>query len=172
MGMRSTYFRVLGQIEQRNMPAFKRPGAKGCCRSGVCCWRRPCDLTPGDEVAIAAFLNTTPEALFKESLVVDGDPHDLRLRPRRVEQEGGKYLTSDQTFDIDTPCVFLDTANRNACRIHPVKPTTGAAFDCTKPEKYEPEGVTWSREALMGLGWDGSTEDDSDGGWDFMSPFR
>lgn len=139
-------------------------GAATCQRSGVCCWTRPCDLFPGDEQRIADHLGVAVPELFRSSLVVDNmqDGVGYRVLPRRGQQEGGRYLTSRETFDLDTPCVFLDVEHDNACRIQPVKPQGGAQFVCTLTDaeiKALPH-PTWTEEQLAALGWDG----DADGG--------
>lgn len=137
-------------------------GSTGCQRSGVCCWTRPCDLHPGDEEKIATHLGTTTQELFREYLVVDDmdDGKGLRLLPRRGQQSGGRYLTAAETYDADTACVFLDTANGNACKVHAVKPTGGARFVCTMSESevmaFPAPG--WTHEQLSALGWDGEKE--------------
>lgn len=143
-------------------------GAKECQRSGVCCWRRPCELAPGDEQRIADHLGISKHQLFAEYLVVDdaGDGR-LMLVPRRGQQAGGAMLTAEQTYDMDTPCVFLDVANRNACKIHPVKPSVGAAFVCTMTaaERRRLPRPRWNEEQLRELGWDGIVPDFNEDDW-------
>lgn len=156
MVMRSRYHAELARIERDAAPRPARTsGATGCQRSGVCCWRRPCDLHPGDDVPrLAAFLGLTPERLFADLLVVDAGVHGLALRPRRGEQAGGRYLSDEATFDIDTSCVFL---RADGCSVHAAKPTGGAQWGCwmSAAEQAALPQPAWSREDLVALGWDG-----------------
>lgn len=152
------YDERLVQIRKQAKPA-EDTGATSCQRSGYCCWKRPCDLYPGDVERLAAFLGLSVEETFKRYLIVDEWDDKLHLLPRRGQQVGGRYLTSLETFDIDTPCVFLDTSEGadNACKVHAAKPTGGAHWHCAmsaaeRDALPEPE---WTVEALMALGWDG-----------------
>lgn len=71
-------------------------------------------------------------------------------------------ISSAETYDLDTPCVFLDEKNDNACKIHDVKPVGGKSFKCWEPDSgVEP---TWDKVDLVKLGWDGSNPDDYDAG--------
>ena len=159
-GRRFTYFQDrLEKLERKASTAFKQE-KKRCCRSGLCCWRRACSLAPGDEVKLAEFLDLTVRELFHEYLVVDTDSDEhLTVRPRRVEQMGGCYLTEDQTYDIDTPCIFLDTEKNNACKVHKVKPTEGRLIGCWMVEKDIPI-PSWTRKQIIALGWNGSENDE------------
>lgn len=157
--LQDRFVRKLRVIHESSPKAAEDIGETHCCRSARCCWTRPCDLGQGDPEKIAAHLGITPQELFKRDLVVDEDgAGKLCLRPRRGEQSGGVKLTSDQTFDIDTPCVFLDTKNNNACRIHDVKPQTGREYKCWEHSTNVPI-PTWSEEALKELGWVGEESD-------------
>lgn len=139
-------------------------GATNCQRSGVCCWQRPCDLFPGDAERMAALLKISPTEVFREYLIVDdlGDGSGLRLLPRREQQTGGRYLTVAETYDIDTPCVFLDVANGNACRVQAAKPHGGARFHCTMApaEIAALPPPRWTEEQLVAIGWDGERDGD------------
>lgn len=141
-------------------PAYET-GASECQRSGICCWRRPCDLYPGDEVRLAQHLGLSVQETFKKYLVVDEFAGRLRLLPRRGQQDGGEYLTDSQTFDIDTPCVFLRPDEQNACSVHPAKPTGGASWSCSmsQAEQDALPQPAWTHEALMAIGWDGERDD-------------
>ena len=132
-------------------------GATSCQRSGVCCWRRPCDLYPGDPERLAAYLGLTVEETFRRHLVVDYFKGRLRVLPRRGQQTGGVYLSDDETYDIDTPCTFLVD---RACAVHDAKPTGGAAWHCgmSAAEQAALPEPEWTREAVMALGWDGEEE--------------
>jgi len=154
----------LQQIADNASPQrAKVSGAATCQQSGVCCWTRPCDLFPGDERRIAVHLGVTVHELFASSLVVDDiqDGNGYRLLPRRGQQDGGRYLTARETYDIDTPCVFLDVEHGNACKIHEVKPEGGRRFVCTMTDaeiKALPS-PKWTEEQLRGIGWDGYSDD-------------
>lgn len=164
--LREQYVHRLKVIaEQANPQPAELSGATSCQRSGLCCWRRPCELHEGDPERIAAFLGITPQELFKEHLVVDSTHGQLLLVPRRGQQEGGRFLRALETYDVDTACHFLDTENHNACRIHEVKPTGGAIYHCAMSDK-EKQALPrpgWSHEALEALGWDGEMDDED--GW-------
>ena len=152
------YHRRLKVLQNELKPARER-GKVGCCKSGFCCWQRPCELAPEDVPRIAAHLEVTPQALFEDWLVVDELANGLALLPRRRGQQGGRYLSADETWDISSPCVFL--TSENLCEIHPVKPAGGRAFECWNPSTYTTHtpGTTWKSEDLKALGWDGVTEE-------------
>lgn len=131
-------------------------GEDACCKSGRCCWSGPCRLAPGDETKIAVHLGVTVGELFAQYLVVDenraGDA--LVVFPRRRQWEGGHYLSDDETYDADTPCVFLTDAD--GCQIHGAKPSGGAHYKCWDTSTHgEPPGCEWSEEQVMALGWNG-----------------
>lgn len=154
----SRYRNRLVQITKnaKRKPAEELAGVKECQRSGVCCWRRPCDLFSGDVERLAAHLGLTVQETFKQYLIVDQLDGKYRLLPRRGEQEGGLFLTAAQTFDIDTPCIFLDTEDNN-CKVHDAKPTGGAHWSCSMSasENAALPKPKWTREDLMSLGWNG-----------------
>lgn len=157
--LRSRFHDRMLQVE-REHPSARTTGKTSCQRSGLCCWQRPCELGPGDPERIAAHLGISTAELFREHLVVDRFDWGLCLLPRRGEQTGGQFLSDRETYDSDTPCVFL-TADRT-CQIHDVKPAGGRQFACWLPEaerKAMPR-YPWTAEALMALGWDGC--DDAD----------
>ncbi len=155
--LRSRYRERMADMERRHPPA-RATGATSCQRSGLCCWQRPCELGPGDPERIAAHLGTSAAALFREYLVVDRFDLGLCLLPRRTEQEGGRFLRDDETYDVDTPCVFLTA--EHACRIHDVKPAGGRQFACWLPktERAALPRYTWTTADLETLGWDGFEE--------------
>lgn len=158
--LRERNLRVLQAYEEAHPRALTQ-GKTECCRSGVCCWTRPCQLGHDDPERIATHLGITVAELFSKYLVVDEIGLQLLLLPRRKEQEGGRYLSAAETFDCDTPCVFL--GEDNACQIHDVKPVGGKHFKCWDPSTGQPpEGVEWTEEALIRLGWDGLRDGDCD----------
>lgn len=154
LSLRIVFSENLAEIERRSQTAQKQ-GKTECCRSGLCCWRRPGALAPEDVPAIAAHLGITEQELFKQFLVVDRFS-DLSLVPRRKHQEGGVFLPWQETYSLETPCVFLDTENGNACSIHPVKPHDCKRFRCWVNESNEVTEMP--REKLIELGWGGDED--------------
>jgi len=70
----------------------------------------------------------------------------------------GRFVPSDRTYDIGTPCVFFKDGG---CAVHAAKPTICKQTSCWSPETLKgdmdiyPE-FTW--EQLIELGWNGETE--------------
>lgn len=132
-------------------------GETSCCRSGRCCWTGPCELNPLDPPRIAAHLGITEADLFAQYLVVDERLHGpgLRVIPRRKQWPGGVFLTNEETFDADTPCVFL--GDDNGCQNHDAKPTGGAFYKCWDPSTHgSPANTVWTEEQVLALDWDGN----------------
>lgn len=151
---------LLNQLEilEKKLQPADIQGKNHCCRSGFCCWRRPGCIAEDEVPKIAALLGITPRELFQTYLVVDSlEEGTLSLLPSREHQSlfTGEMLSSDEAFSVDTPCVFLDQANNNACKIQDVKPKECADFKCWEKESFKDHIVTVSREFLIGLGWDG-----------------
>lgn len=137
-------------------PTAENLGKKECCRSGVCCWRRPAALSKEDVERIAAKLNLTPQEFFKAYLVVDEIQGRLCVALRRKLQDGGRFLPWRETYSIDTPCVFLGEGN--ACDVHDYKPTSCATFKCWDESTSGDDDIhrpKWTREEVIALGWDG-----------------
>ena len=151
-------------VIQAEHPTAKDTGASQCCRSGVCCWRRPGALDQSDVANIADAFGATPRKLFSEYLVVDEINGILCLLPRRKHQSGGEFIHWKETFSIESPCVFL--ADGNACEVHEVKPIVCREYRCweeqTGGNAHMPE---WTREELIALGWDGRRADDEYDDW-------
>lgn len=126
---RDHYRRRLSVISSTASP---RPaheiGETECQRSGVCCWRRPCELHAGDVERLADHLGLSPRDVFRLHLVVDRDHGGYTLVPRRSQQVGGRFLTAEQTWDIDTACHFLVDGR---CSVHDAKPTGGVQWTCS-----------------------------------------
>lgn len=150
------FVRRIQQAHSKLPPNAEAEGKTECCRSGRCCWSGPCRLAPGDEVALAAHLGMTVQELFQKHLVVDSTEGGFVVMPRRAEWEGGHYLTDDETYDANTPCVFLTP---DGCQVHDAKPTGGRYYKCwdNSTHKTTPPGCTWTREQVEALGWDGET---------------
>lgn len=154
---------MLRVLDSANPKPANKTGATTCQRSGVCCWRRPCELHPGDPERLAAHLGISTPDLMRDYLVVDKLDHGVVLLPRRVQQQGGRYLTVGESYDVETPCVFLDqTSGQNSCRVQEAKPTGGAQWSCTMtPEQMAAlHRPAWTLDELRVLGFDGEVDDD------------
>ena len=153
--LRESFLHSLKVIEAKN-PTAEKQGKGECCRSGVCCWRRPGSLSKEDVQPLAEKFGLTPKEFFKEYLVVD-DIHGKTLLPRRKHQGGGEMLGWRETYSLESPCVFLN--EDNSCQVHEVKPKTCRDFRCWEKDN-QADTVIWSEEDLMELGWDGINPDD------------
>lgn len=156
LGQQGRFRRQLQMAHAALPPSAGQRGADACCHSGRCCWSGPCELSPSDPPKIAAHLGVTETDLFARYLVVDESRFrdGFRVIPRRRQWTAGRYLTNAETYDADTPCVFL--GDGNACQIHDAKPAGGVFYKCWDPDTHgEPPGVEWSKEQVMALGWDG-----------------
>ena len=121
-----------------------------------CCWKRPGEWAGPENLAqTAALMNMAPEAFFKAYCVVDDLHGEITVVPRRVEQAdvAGTMLTSERTFDFDTPCVFLDTEKKE-CKVHAAKPQSCAVFKCWEPQQDQVV-CGWTQDDIKALGWDG-----------------
>jgi hypothetical protein len=126
-----------------------------------------CELSRQDVPRLASHLGITPPELFREYLVVDEYQGGLVLRPRRTSQEGGRWLTADQSFETD-PCIFIhengeDSKPRTVCEIHDVKPARAATGGCWDREETPRLAVpTWTEDELRALGWSGDRYEPED----------
>lgn len=134
---------------------IKNENQNECEKCTFCCWGRPCSLAESDIKPIADYLKITPQKLFMEYLVVDEfNIGDFLLLPRRKSQAdiAGTFVPTKRTYDIDTPCMFLDETEKK-CTIHSVKPSGGREFKCwgddtTAKNKYV------SKSTLIELGFE------------------
>ena len=132
-----------------------------CKMCSFCCWAKPCNLSKEDVTIMAKHFGITQQQLFEKYLVVDtaGVSFDeFSLTPIRKQWEiyAGGYLPDNATYDIDTPCCFLDESSRK-CSLHDIaKPLGGREHECWNDEDPRPiQGFT--EEELKDLvGWDGS----------------
>src|ERR1700730_3750536 len=108
--LRQEFRSKLNQIQAKS-PTAEDQNKTECCRSGVCCWRRPGDLDILDITKIASFLTITEKELFQNYLIVDKMGNGLNLLPKRAHQSGGEMVDWRETYSIKTPCVFLDIEN-------------------------------------------------------------
>lgn len=152
-------FQMKLQAKMDTYPTSKMEGLDYCNSCGICCWRRPCSFTPEDLKRVSKHMGMTESEFFKKYLAIDSpDGKKLYMIATRKDQEDllSKYIPSDRTFDIDTPCVFLDE-KENHCKIHEVKPKEGKAFECWVEQKpYDDPEKYVTEEYLKALGWDGN----------------
>lgn len=159
LSLADAYRRRLDVIRSASPTAEDR-GEQNCCRSGVCCWRRPGALSPDDVGRIAAALGVTPRELFANYLVVDTLFGKTVVLPRRKHQAAlaGSLLPWRETYSLESPCVWL--GDGNSCEVQDVKPTACAAFRCW--DNHDDDGADtpgWQRDELLEFGWDGATDE-------------
>ena len=136
-----------------------------CC--SFCCWIKPCNLDKDDIQIMSKHFKITPQYLFKKYLVVDdaGAKYGyFTLTPIREEWEiyTGKYLPSNATFDIKTPCLFLEQSNKK-CTLHNIaKPIGGRQSECWNVEKKQEIPCFTKQELKDIVGWDGDTKSEDD----------
>lgn len=136
---------------------------KRCKKCSFCCWLKPCNLSKNDISIMANHFKTTPQELFKKYLVVDdagAKPGHFTLTPIRKQwvDYAGTYLPADATYDIDTPCTFLNEDTKK-CTLHGLaKPSGGKKTKCW----LEKDSAIYSfkkEELMKAVGWDGDTND-------------
>lgn len=130
-----------------------------CCNSGVCCWIRPCALNKEDLSRLAKYMDLTESQFFLEYCAVD-EFGSKTIIMRRKHQSGGEFITADESYSIQSPCVML--TDENKCSIHAIKPEQGKSFKCWENHK-DAKLPEWSNDEIKALGWDGN---DDDGVWD------
>ena len=157
--LRSDAISKIAEIERQH-PTAEHQGKTECCRSGVCCWRRPGALAEEDIAPLALHLGITEQELFRDYLVVDEIQGRRCLLPRRAHQEGGSMIGWEETYSVTTPCVFLDETHDNACKAHEAKPAACRNFKCWEGENSTLPPI--SDERLRALGWDFVNPDDSE----------
>ena len=142
-------------------PTAEATGQQSCCRSGVCCWRRPGELTSEDVKRLAAHFSITPQEFFATYCVVDdiAGKRCLVLRREHQSEYAGRFLPWDETYSIESPCVFLDRQD-HTCKVHDVKPECCQIFKCWVGQNKEIFGM--SDDDLKWLGWDGCDDDYDD----------
>ena len=162
----------LKQIQKKLPQSAEDSNKSSCTQCSLCCWRKSCELQQEDLIKIASFLNITTKELFSKYLCIERLwlHTDYLIMPIRKEQKdiAGKFIPSDRSFDINTPCIFLDEAIRK-CSIHDAMPTGGKNFQCWANK--ESKLIEWKKEEVMKLGWNGDEdwdEEDDDSGcsWD------
>lgn len=138
-------------------------GAKKCQRCGLCCWIRPCALTQADLAALAQHHNLGPKDFFARYCAVDtraDNELSVILLRANEQHQGGRYLTTQQTWSLDAPCIFLrEEKGVCSCAAQDVKPEEGRACKCwLRADKAM--STRWTKAELMALGWDGHTDDE------------
>lgn len=137
-----------------------------CCNSGVCCWRRPGTLNKEDLQRLSDLKKLTLKEFFKQFCIVDStslytsqteDKWILMLK--RAHQQGGVFLSSDETFSFQSPCIFLIDKK---CSVHEDKPKLCKEFKCwDKSTSSALDDVfSWTKKELEELGWDGYIDED------------
>lgn len=148
----SNFASAYQEIEKEKRPAHVR-GDLECVKCGCCCWLRPCCLVPSDVDKIAAFLKRSTHDLFENFLVVDKIRGHLVVLPIRASQEelAGGFLPDENTFDINTPCIFLaeNSLGGTRCKIHKVKPRGGLEWECWRGDEHSNlSAYEWSEADL------------------------
>lgn len=140
---------------------------KSCNRCTYCCWIKPCNLVKEDVEILANHFNITPKELFETYLVIDTagvDYGKFTLTPIREEWKvyAGSFLPSNATYDLDTPCIFLNKEEKK-CSLHDTaKPKGGKEMECWNQEKeYSNYGFT-KAELKELVGWDGNEDEEYD----------
>lgn len=146
------YHDNLKLLEHKFNP-YRISDKKICSKCSYCCWDRPGSLSKKDFSRIAKYLNISEHKFLHQFLVIDKIKSKFYLLPRRKEQRdlAGKYVPCDRTYDIRTPCVFLNQKTK-LCKIYKVRPQ-GCRDKCWI--KSMPEGIKWAKKDLKALGWDG-----------------
>jgi hypothetical protein len=148
-------------ILYKNLKGGEGSNQKSCKCCSFCCWLKPCNLSKEDIAIMAKHFHLTRKKLFKKYLVVDTasakDGH-FTLTPIRKEWQSyaGKYLPSNATYDINTPCTFLDETTKK-CTLHGLaKPYGGRTAKCWT--KMVGKVHSFSKDELKKIvGWDGDT---------------
>ncbi len=130
-----------------------------CQRCGLCCWHQPGALTQDDLAKLAEQHGLTPKDFFASYCVVTERLGEKVVRLARANEHAqlGRYLTDEQTWNLDAPCRFLDEQDGSCrCALHAVKPAECRASKCWKPAS-EAIPIRWTDAELHALGWDGWT---------------
>ncbi len=118
----------------------------------------PCEILHADIPRIAGALGMTEREFVRAYLVLDGPPDMLTPRMRRAHQQGGARLSPGDSWSLESPCVMLDLANGNACKLHgKAKPTVGEVAGCWKeetPETVAAHTEKWTAAECRDLGFD------------------
>jgi Fe-S-cluster containining protein len=146
------YSQRLAQLK-RERPAACLRHLTHCIRCGVCCYHSPAQLSPEDLKRLAAHHSVPIDYYFAHYCAVSLINEQLSIVLLRSGQSsyGGQMLPPSQRLNLDTPCLYLDTAN--GCRVHEHKPLQCLRAKCWKPNHVME--VSWRAEDLKALGWSG-----------------
>jgi hypothetical protein len=119
---------------------------------------------------MANHFKITKNELFKKYLIIDtahAKVGEFTVTPirRQWKKYAGKYLPADATFDIETPCVFLDEISKKCILHNKAKPYSGKMHKCWEENEYDIPSFT---EMFLQneLGWDGDTCEEDEVDWD------
>lgn len=136
-------------------PNAKEQNKESCQNSGNCCLRRPAEINNEELSKLAQHFKITEKEFFSKYCMVDQLGNGYVIIFRRHHQEGGTWVTIEESWNAETPCVFRET---NSCTIHDVKPRTCRKQKCwEKPTQHDVSN--WEKEDLMNLGWNGITDE-------------
>lgn len=160
---------------EKKLKGKKDSEQKSCKNCTYCCWQKPCNLVKEDISIMAKHFNITPEELFDTYLVVDTAGVDcgmFTLTPIRVEWKlyAGGFLPADATYDLNTPCIFLNEKEKK-CSLHDTaKPQGGKDAECwVEDSVIEENKYGFTKAELKELvGWNGNEyeNDDEESPWD------
>lgn len=108
----------------------KIKGDTKCLRCGYCCHQRTCIPTPGEAIAIAAFLNMTVMDMVNEFYAIDrGNSGPLYIKPvgMNTMDLAGEMIPDERTYN-EGACVFL--LDGNTCRIYDARPECARLTKC------------------------------------------
>jgi Fe-S-cluster containining protein len=163
---RVEYEAAADALRHKLRPSSDRtPKPQHCSRCGYCCWLSPPRLTKADLTRAAEHESLTEAEFFARYCVVNEIPPDFdKLAPqiRRANWRylAGMYLPAVQSYDLDSPCVFLRRGKR--CGLNAAKPAECAGFCCWVDghNGYAKVYEAWTDAELRALGWDGCKEDE------------
>jgi Fe-S-cluster containining protein len=161
-----------------NLPVLTAGDNGVACRGrGRCCENNPGWFAPGEMEAAAAHLGMTPEAFFKQYVVLmnvrlpdePGQPLVEAYVPTKVDEHGqpvegaGRRVTRVYQY-LRGPCVFY---KEQRCAIHPVRPLECRRYFCEQADElnisHEQIGKLWYAEFKAKTAAGGGGEPGSDG---------
>ena len=136
-------------------PNARKLGKKECINSGVCCMRRPGELSKQDLKRLSAHFNMTEAEFFKEYCMADKLRGNYTVILRRKHQPGGTWVSLEESYSTETSCVFH---SGSGCDIHDIKPAMCKAQKCwaTSTTKLDKDDEYFrNKNDIIALGWDG-----------------
>lgn len=163
--LKEKYATIHKQLETELKPAYTR-NARECVNCHFCCWVRPPFLTKDDLKRLGTAQQMSPEVYFKNYCVVDNinQMQGIVLIRKNQKQYAGKWLPCNETYNIASPCYYLDDVT--GCQIHSIKPKMCKSALCTHSDKEKRDILNdlsdrdWSDSELNKLGWSGEKNDD------------